>query len=56
MDIKLDGPGVKDATSPGVKATKEQLDADQPLEPSKLTPYRAVVARSIHLASDRPEL
>ena len=47
----MDGPGVKDATSPGVKATKEQLDADQPLESCKLTPYRAVVARANYLAS-----
>ena len=55
-DLKLDGPGVKDAASPGVKATKEQLEADQPLELSKHTPYRAVVARSNYLSSDRPEL
>ena len=48
-DLKLDGPGVKDVASPGVKATKEQLGADQPLELSKHTPYRAVVARSNYL-------
>ena len=55
-DLKLDGPGVKDVASPGVKATKEQLEADQPLETAKHTPYRAVVARSNYLSSDRPEL
>ena len=46
----------KDAATPGVKATREQLDADVLLERSKHTPYRAVVARANYLASDRPEL
>ena len=55
-DLKLDGDGVKVAGSPGVKATREQLDADQPLERQKATPYRAVVARANYLAADRPEL
>ena len=55
-DLKLDGDGVKPAASPGVRATREQLDGDQALEPSKTTPYRAVVARANYLASDRPEL
>jgi histone deacetylase 1/2 len=55
-DFKLDGPGVKAAASPGVKATREQLDVDQPLEKHKATPYRAVVARANYLAADRPEL
>ena len=44
-DLRLDGDGVKEAASPGVKATREQLDADGPLESAKWTPYRAVVAR-----------
>ena len=47
---------MKAAATPGVKATREQLDADAPLEPAKQTPYRAVVARAKYLASDRPEL
>jgi len=55
-DLKLDGPGVKVAASPGVKLTRDQLDADQPLARDKATPYRAVVARANYLASDRPEL
>ena len=55
-DLKLDGDGVKGAASPGVKATREQLDKDAPLDASKTTPYRAVVARANYLASDRPEL
>jgi hypothetical protein len=55
-DLKLDGDGVKTAASPGSKATREQLDGDAPLEASKCTPYRAVVARANYLASDRPEL
>ena len=55
-DFQLDGEGVKDAATPGVKATREQLDADVLLERSKHTPYRAVVARANYLASDRPEL
>ena len=55
-DLKLDGEGVKTAASPGSKATREQLDGDAPLEASKCTPYRAVVARANYLASDRPEL
>ena len=55
-DLKLEGEGVKAAATPGVKATREQLDADAPLEPTKQTPYRAVVARANYLASDRPEL
>ncbi len=55
-DLKLDGDGVKTAASPGVKATREQLDADVPLEKHKATPYRAVVARANYMASDRPEI
>jgi hypothetical protein len=55
-DLRLDGEGVKAAASPGTKATREQLDSDAPLEASKCTPYRAVVARANYLASDRPEL
>ena len=55
-DLQLDGEGVKDAATPGVKATREQLDADLPLERAKHTPYRAVVARANYLASDRPDL
>ena len=55
-DLKLDGEGVKAAASPGVKPTREQTDADEPLGPEKTTPYRAVSARSNYLSSDRPEL
>ena len=55
-DLKLDGDGVKVAASPGVKATREQLDADVPLEKHKATPYRAVAARANYMASDRPEI
>ena len=55
-DLRLDGDGVKAAASPGVRATREQLDGDAPLDASKRTPYRAVVARANYLASDRPEL
>ena len=55
-DLKLDGEGVKPAATPGTRATKDQLDADQPLDSSKATPYRAVAARANYLASDRPEL
>ena len=55
-DLQLDGEGVKDAATPGVKATREQLDEDLPLERSKHTPYRAVVARANYLASDRPDI
>ena len=55
-DLKLNGEGVKAAASPGVRATKEQLEGDAALEASKCTPYRAVVARANYLASDRPEL
>jgi hypothetical protein len=55
-DLKLDGAGVKPAASPGVRATREQLDSDTALEAQKCTPYRAVVARGNYLSSDRPEL
>ena len=55
-DLQLDGEGVKDAATPGVKATREQLDADVPPEYAKHSPYRAVVARANYLAADRPEL
>ena len=53
-DFQLDGEGVKDAATPGVKATREQLDADVPLERSKHTPYRAVVARANYLVATDP--
>ena len=43
-DLKLDGEEVKAATTPGVKATREQVEADEPLSTDKLSPYRAVVA------------
>ena len=52
-DLKLDGEGVKSASTPGVKLTKEQVDADKALEASKTSPYRAVAARANYLASDR---
>ena len=55
-DLKLDGDGVKAAASPGVRATREQLDGDAALSGDKCTPYRAVVARANYLSSDRPEL
>ena len=55
-DLKLDGAEVKPAATPGVKATKEQVDTDTPLAPDKTSPYRAVAARANDLASDRPEL
>ena len=55
-DLKLDGEGVKGAVSPGVKATREQLDADAALDAGKISPYRAVAARGNYLSSDRPEL
>ena len=55
-ELKLDGHGVKAAASPGVRSTREQLDADLPLDKCKATPYRAVVARANYLAADRPEL
>ena len=34
-DFQLDGDGVKEAETPGVKATREELDADVRLEPAK---------------------
>jgi hypothetical protein len=55
-DLKLDGAEVKTAATPGVKATREQVDADEPLPGDKLSPYRAVVARGNYLSSDRPEV
>ena len=54
-DLKLDGEGVKSASTPGVEFTKEQVDADKALEASKTSPYRAVAARANDLASDRPD-
>ena len=47
---------MKAAASPGVRAAKKQLESNAALDHSKCTPYRAVVARSNYLASDRPEL
>ena len=55
-DLKLDGADVKPAASPGVKPTREQAEADAPLQPDKTSPYRAVAARANYLASDRPEI
>ena len=42
---------MKEAASPGAKGTREQLDADGPLESAKWTPYRAVVARANYLTN-----
>jgi hypothetical protein len=39
-----------------MKATKEQVETDEPLAPDKLSPYRAVVARGNYLSADRPEI
>ena len=47
--------GVKSVGTPGVKATREQFEADEPLPASKTSPYRAVVARCNYLAADRPD-
>ena len=55
-DLKLEGDGVKASASPGVNPTREQTDADAPLDSEKTTPYRAVSARGNYLSSDRPEL
>ena len=55
-DLILDGDEVKAATTPGVKATKEQVEADEALPAEKLSPYRAVAARGNYLSADRPEL
>ena len=55
-DLKLDGEGVKSASTPGVKLTKEQVDAEKALEASKTSPYPAVTARANYLASDRPDV
>ena len=54
-DLKFDA-GVKTVVTPGVKLTREQLDADQPLPNSKISPYRAVVARGNYLSADRPDV
>ena len=55
-DLKLDGENIKSVSSPGVKPTYDQVEADTPLTHDKWTPYRAVVARANYLAADRPEL
>ena len=54
-DLKLD-EGVKSVGTPGVRATRDQLDADAELPPDKTSPYRAVVARANYLAADRPDI
>ena len=54
--LKLDAEGVKPAATRGVRATKDQHDADTALPRDKLTPYRAVVALANYLSADRPEL
>jgi hypothetical protein len=55
-DLKLGEADTKALGTPGVKSTKEQFDADQPLAPDKSSPFRAVSARSNYLAMDRPDM
>ena len=45
----------KSTVTPGLKATKEQLEAEAPLEPSAQTPYRANGARCNYIGPDRPD-
>ena len=47
--------GAKPLGTPGGRVTSDQLMADNPLEASKATPFRAVAARANYLAADRPE-
>ena len=52
-DLKLEGS--KAVSTPGVKATQQQMDEDEPLDHAKHGPYRAVAARANYLSADRPE-
>ena len=47
--------GAQKLGTPGAKATAEQLSNEEPLECSKITPFRAVSARANYLGPDRPE-
>ena len=38
-EFQLDGVDVRGAVSPGVKATREQLDGDKPLAAVKITQW-----------------
>ena len=53
-DLQMDA-GVKSVGSPGVKATRDQFEADAPLPADKTSPFRAVVARCNYLAAGRPD-
>ena len=46
---------VKSVSTHGVKATKDQVDGERPLEIQKVLPYHAIVARANYLAADRPD-
>ena len=54
LDLGLEG--AKRVGTPGMKQTKEQVDADTELPASKHTAFRAVAARSSFLSIDRPEV
>ena len=54
-DLELDGEGVKNASTPGVKPLQEQLKTEKKLDKEKHTEYRAIAARANYLAADRPD-
>ncbi len=54
LDLGLEG--AKSVATPGVKATRDVVEADRELPESKHTAFRGVAARGNYLAADRPEL
>ena len=47
--------GANAVSTPGLKASKEEVENDKPLAQDKYTAFRAVAARSNYLSADRPE-
>ena len=53
--VGLDG-GCKSVVTPGLKPTREQVDAEQDLHARDHTPYRGNGARCNYLGPDRPDI
>ena len=54
-ELELDGEGVKHTVTPGIKALPARVAEDTPLDASRHTMFRALVARANYLAADRPD-
>ena len=54
-DLELEGADVKHCTTPGIKATPEEIASEKELDVAQRTRYRAIAARANYLSADQPD-